>query len=177
MNQLKPLYIIGAGGFGRETAWLVERINAIKMTWELRGFIDDDASLWGTQKDGYMVWGGLSVLEQSQENVWCVFAVGNVQARQKGVRRLEAFEQVHFATLTDPGVEMGRTVEIGEGSIICAGTILTVDVRIGKHCIVNLDCTVGHDAVLEDFVTLYPSVNVSGCVKIRSLTEIGTGRR
>ncbi len=67
MNQLKPLYIIGAGGFGRETAWLVERINAVSGIWDLRGFIDDDASLWGTERDGYMALGGLSVLKQSSE--------------------------------------------------------------------------------------------------------------
>ena len=59
--------------------------------------------------------------------------------------------------------------------MVCAGTVITVDVHIGKHNILNLDCTVGHDAVLEDFVTLYPSVNVSGCVNIGTATEIGTG--
>ena len=70
---------------------------------------------------------------------------------------------------------MSKRIEIGEGSIICAGNILTVDIQIGKHVIINLDCTVGHDAVLHDFVTLYPSVNVSGITDIGECVELGTG--
>ena len=70
---------------------------------------------------------------------------------------------------------MSDRVFIGEGSIICAGSIITVDIRIGKHVILNLDCTVGHDACLEDFVTVYPSVNVSGNVLVEECAELGTG--
>lgn len=34
---------------------------------------------------------------------------------------------------------------------------------------------VGFDAVLNDFVTLYPSVNVSGITNIGHCSELGTG--
>ena len=54
----KPLYIIGAGGFGRETAWLAERINTVSPAWEIRGFIDDNRSLNVTELDGYRLTGG-----------------------------------------------------------------------------------------------------------------------
>ena len=50
-----------------------------------------------------------------------------------------------------------------------------MDVTIGSHVIINLDCTVGHDAVINDFVTLYPSVNVSGSTVLGECVEIGTG--
>lgn len=79
-----------------------------------------------------------------------------------------------FATLIDPSVLVSKRVEIGEGSIICAGTIITVNIKIGNHVIVNLDCTIGHDDVIEDFVTIYPSVNVSGKVLIGECSELGT---
>ena len=82
---------------------------------------------------------------------------------------------VKFATLIDPSVILSNRVEIGEGSIICAGTILTVDISIGKHVIINLDCTLGHDDIINDFVTIYPSVNVSGNVEIGECSELGTG--
>jgi sugar O-acyltransferase (sialic acid O-acetyltransferase NeuD family) len=82
---------------------------------------------------------------------------------------------IRFATLIDPTVEMSDLVEIGEGTIICAHTIITVNISIGKHVIINLDCTIGHDAVLKDFVTLYPSVNVSGASNIGKTVEMGTG--
>ena len=70
---------------------------------------------------------------------------------------------------------MSKRVTVGEGVIICAGTIITVDVTIGNHEIINLDCTLGHDDIIHDYVTMYPSVNVSGCCEIGSGVELGTG--
>lgn len=172
---MKELYIIGAGGFGRETAWLAERINEEKRTWEIRGFIDDNEALRGTVCGGYPVLGGLGYLQEITREAWCVCAVGNAAVRKKIIGRLGKADQIRFATLTDPKADISGRVSVGEGSIICAGNIITVDICIGKHNIINLDCTIGHDAVLEDFVTLYPSVNVSGQVTIGQCAEIGTG--
>ena len=60
---MKDLYIIGAGGFGREVAWLVERINCVNPTWNLVGFIDDQEELWGTYEDGIEVLGSCEYLK------------------------------------------------------------------------------------------------------------------
>lgn len=170
---MKDLYIIGAGGFGREVAWLVERINEVKPTWNLKGFIDDNETKWGTYEDGYEVLGGTEYLI-NQSDVYAVCAVGSAKVRQQIIDKIKD-SNVHFATLIDPSVILSGRVEIGEGTIICAGTILTVDIRIGKHVIINLDCTLGHDDVIDDFVTIYPSVNVSGNVKVGRCCELGTG--
>ena len=51
----KKLYIIGAGGFGREVSWLVERINADTPSWEIAGFIDDNPVFHGNEERGYPV--------------------------------------------------------------------------------------------------------------------------
>lgn len=168
--SMRDLYIIGAGGFGRETAWLVERINADTPTWNLRGFLDDE-TMQGRELTGYKVAGPVEMLK-GMPDVWAVCAVGNVNIRRKIVSRLSG---VNFATLIDPDVKMSDRVTVGEGCIICAGCILTVDIKIGNHNIINLDCTVGHDATLDSYVTLYPSVNISGNTHIGSETEIGTG--
>ena len=171
---MKDLYIIGAGGFGREVAWVVERINEKEPTWDLKGFIDDNRTLWGTVLDDYEVIGGCDYLWNITRDVWVLCAVGASKTRKK-IIGLGGSAYVHFATVIDPSVQMSKRVQIGEGTMICAGNIITVDVTIGKHNIINLDCTIGHDAVLGDFVTLYPSVNVSGCSTIGSETELGTG--
>lgn len=170
---MKDLYIIGAGGFGREVAWCVERINDVSPTWNLKGFIDDNEELWGKQEDGYPVVGGLDYLKK-QKDVYSVCAVGNAQIRKKIIGKL-ANGDIRFATLIDPSVILSKRVFIGEGTIICAGTIMTVDISIGNHVIINLDCTLGHDDVIEDYVTIYPSVNVSGNVSVGECVELGTG--
>ncbi|MCC7573091.1 MAG: transferase, partial [Candidatus Methanofastidiosum sp.] len=50
---MKPLIIIGAGGFGREVAWLVNDINKQKREWELLGFLDDGKR--GRTVEGYPI--------------------------------------------------------------------------------------------------------------------------
>ena len=55
---MKKLYIIGAGGFGKEVAWLVERINEKSKIWNLAGFIDDNEKIHGDKEAGYTVLGG-----------------------------------------------------------------------------------------------------------------------
>ncbi len=172
---MKDLYIIGAGGFGREVAWLVERINDTKQEWNIRGFIDDNVNVHGMEMDGYPVLGALDYL-QDVNGAYVVCAVGNAKVRKAIVERL-AEQNVEFATLVDPSVIMSKRVSVGAGTIICAGTVITVDVKIGNHVIVNLDCTLGHDDEISDYVTLYPSVNVSGCCEIGECVELGTGMK
>ncbi len=172
---MNDLYIIGAGGFGREVIWLAERVNEVNPTWNIKGFIDDDETIWNTVIDDYKVYGGLEYLA-SCKGAYVICAVGNAKTRKTIIEKLGDYD-INFATLIDPSVIMSKRVLIGEGSIICAGTIITVDVRIGNHVIINLDCTLGHDDEISDYVTMYPSVNISGCCEIGERVELGTGMR
>lgn len=171
---MKDIVIIGAGGFGREVAWLIEDINRKKRKWNIMGFIDEDESIHGERLNGYEVLGGLDKLEEF-EDVYLAIAIGNSKVREKIVRKIAKFN-FKQATLIHPNVLMDkRTNTIGKGCIICASNIITVNVTIGNYVIINLDSTVGHDTVLKDFVTIYPSVNVSGCCIIGKCVELGTG--
>ncbi len=172
---MKKIYIIGAGGFGREVAWLIERINHNHKEWDIQGFLDDNNEKHGQPEGHYRVLGGCDILKECKEEVWAVCAVGSAHVRKKIINRVMQYENVKFATLIDPSVLYSDSVKIGEGTIVCAGCILTVDISIGRHVLINLDCTVGHDAVLEDFVTVYPSVNISGNVFLGANAEVGTG--
>lgn len=172
---MKKLIIIGASGFGREVAFLVERINKENPTWDLIGFVDDNAKIQGEIINGYPVIGDCSSLKNIQDT-FVVCAVGASEVRKSIIDKICLINpNIKFATLIDPSVEMSNLVKIGKGTIICAHTIITVNIEIGSHVIINLDCTIGHDAVLGDFVTLYPSVNVSGATNIGECSELGTG--
>lgn len=172
---MKDLLIIGAGGLGRETAWLVERINQKSPTWNLLGFIDDDEKLWNNMVNGYRVIGGCKKVAEYPE-AYVICAVGASGTRKKIINQVaKLVPEVKFATLIDPAVVMSDFVFIGEGSIICANAIISVNVTIGKYVVIDWNCTIGHDAVLEDFVMLYPGVNVSGSTLIETCVELGTG--
>ncbi len=172
---MKDLYIVGAGGFGREVAWLVERINTVEPTWNIVGFIDDAEERQHTEVNGYKVLGGCDYFKELQGEYWIICTIGASKVRKQVIEKLKKHSSVRFATLVDPSVILSSTVELGEGTIFCAGTIATVNIKVGNHVIVNLDCTVGHDAILEDYVTVYPSVNISGNTLMKECVELGTG--
>lgn len=173
--MLKDIIIFGASGFGREVAWLIERINKIAPEWNLLGFMDDAEEIQGTEINGYKVLGKMENIHKYND-AYFVCAVGASKTREKIINRMkEANPDIKFGTVIDPSVEMSELVTIGEGTIICAHTVITVNIVIGNHVIINLDCTIGHDAVIKDFVTLYPSVNLSGITSIGYCSELGTG--
>ncbi|CAM3831517.1 acetyltransferase [Mesobacillus thioparans] len=169
---MKDIVIIGAGGFGREVAWLIEEINKVNTEWNLIGFVDDNEEIQGKEVNGYKVIGNIEWLKNQE--LFVVNAIGDPIIKKKIMVRIQESKN-QFPVLVHPSVICSDRVSIGEGSIICAGNIITVDVTIGKHVIVNLDCTVGHDAVLEDYTTVLPSVNISGYVVAKECANIGTG--
>lgn len=171
---MKNIVIIGAGGFAREVAWLIEEINENKKEWNLLGFIDDNQENIMEKLNGYTVLGTTDFLNKMPEDVYSVIAIGNGKIREKIANKLENRK---FATLIHPNVKVSKTNKIGEGSIICSGNILTVNIEIGNHVIINLDCTVGHDSIIEDYTTILPSVNLSGNTITKKYTIIGTGTK
>lgn len=172
---MKEIVIIGAGGFGREVQWLIERINKVSHDeWSILGYIDDGIE-FGTKVDGYEVIGGVELLIERKTPLAVACAIGSAETRKWVIDKIESNKYLSFPNLMDPSARISSRVTWGRGDIICAENIITVDITIGDFCIVNLNCTVGHDSSLESFVTLYPSVNVSGNVKIGECSEIGTG--
>lgn len=173
-RKLKDILIVGAGGFGREVAWLIEEINEEISEWNILGFIDENEAMYGEELNGYKVLGGLDKIGEFK-NVYIAIAIGNSKVRKDIVRKISTFD-CKQATLIHPNVIMDKkSNSIGKGCIICASNIITVNVNIGNYVIINLDSTVGHDVVLKDFATIYPSVNVSGCCTIGQCVELGTG--
>ncbi len=171
---MKKIAIFGAGGFGREVKWLIDDINALEPTWEFIGYFDDDFS-HVKNIDPALFLGGTAVLNDWKEALNIVFAIGNPLVKKKIISNI-ANPVLRFPKLIHPSVMMGRTnVSIGAGTIICAGNIITVDINIGKHVILNLACTVGHDTVIGDYASFMPAVNISGEVIIQEAVYVGTG--
>jgi sugar O-acyltransferase (sialic acid O-acetyltransferase NeuD family) len=171
---MQDIVIIGAGGFAREVAWLIEEINAKHNSWNLIGYIDEDLSNKSKSLNGYTVLGDFKDLKVENKEIFYVCAVGDTITK-KGLAQKAEFIGLKPAILIHPSVMMSKYVRIGEGTIICCSNIITVNVQIGKHVIINLDCTIGHDAIIKDYVTILPSVNVSGAVTLGQGSNIGTG--
>lgn len=168
---MEKIYIVGAGGFAREVAWLIEDINDKNPVWELAGFIDENKTNVGKKLNGYLVLGDVEYLNK-QEKANVVIAIGSGEARENLSKKIKNHV---YPTLIHPSVIKSKYMTIDEGTIVCAGSIITTNINIGKHVIINLDCTIGHDVILENYTTILPSVNVSGNVVIDERTMLGTG--
>lgn len=164
---MKQIVIIGFGGFGREVAWLAKDCGR-----SVLGFLDDKAE--PGSHGAYNVLGKVAEW-QKFANAEFVVAIGSPRVRKTVVDQLLSEGLEAFATLVHPSVMMDESVKVGKGTVICAGTIATVDISIGEHVILNLNVTVGHDDIIHDFVTVAPMVALSGNVTLSPGTEVGTG--
>lgn len=170
--------IYGAGGFGREVAMLIEQINSANDSWEFVGFFDDGIEK-GKVINDFPVLGGISELNDVTYPLGVVIAIGNPITKKMIHDSIRENKNVFYPTLIHPNVLMGKDkfLKIGEGCIICAGNIITVNIEIGSHVILNLSCTVGHDTIIKDYASFMPTVNISGEVVIHECVYVGTGAK
>jgi sugar O-acyltransferase (sialic acid O-acetyltransferase NeuD family) len=162
------LVIYGAGGFARELAWL-----ATECGHKVLAYIDDSPSTHGQRLNGVEVT-GLEDAAVRFPNAAVAIGIGSPLQREAVATKATAAGLRH-ALLIDPRVVRSTWTELGEGTVICAGSILTTNIRIGRHVQVNLHCTIGHDVVMDDFATLAPGVHISGWVHVAKGAYLGTG--
>lgn len=165
------LLIFGSGGLAREVAWLAAECGE-----EVAGFLDDDMERQGLVIDGLTV-----SLPYGISGKWFAIGIGNTRTRA----RLDSDYggQGFSASLVHPSAEIATvpaspypTLGLpSPGCIITAGCVLTVGVTLGRHVFLNLNCTVGHDARLDDYVNCAPGCNISGDVHLKEGAWIGTG--
>jgi sugar O-acyltransferase (sialic acid O-acetyltransferase NeuD family) len=167
----KEIIIYGAGGFGREVLAMINAFPA----WHPIGFVDDNVPA-GTLIKGLKVLGGMSLLQEMISTVNVVLAIGSPLVKQRLEEQLSKCP-VQFPTLIHPSVIMqdSASITIGAGSIITAGCILTTDIYIGKHVLINLNTTIGHDCTIEDYSSIMCGVNIAGEVNIGRSAFVGSG--
>jgi sugar O-acyltransferase (sialic acid O-acetyltransferase NeuD family) len=165
---MSKLLIYGSGGFAREVAWLAQSCG-----YEVMAFVDDNPERQGKRVNEIQVI-SFNEAQLFAKRLPIVLAVGSSQLRERLYEKAKK-AGFRFQSLIHPRAEMSELIEIGEGTVIAAGSILTVNIKLGKQVQINLDCTIGHDVVVEDFATLAPGVHVSGWVHIGPRAYIGTG--
>lgn len=169
MPAPRKLIIVAAGAFGREVLWVAREATE---EFEILGFLDDAKDRRGELVCGVPVLGTVDEWVDFPDAHF-VIAVGPPRIKKAIFDRMSAKGAPRFATLIHRSAQMSEYVEIGEGSVICAGCVLTTQIEIRRHVIVNLSCTCGHDTVMEDFVTLAPMIAASSRVRLAEGTEIG----
>lgn len=163
---MNSLVIIGAGGLGKEALW-VSRAMGI---WDCRGFADDRNS---GEVDGAPVLGRVDDVVTSDSPAWFHVAIGNNEIRKKVSERFLA-SGWKAATLIHPSVVVAPSVRIGEGTYVAPGSVLCPFATLGAGVLINCCVSVGHDAVLGDYVQACPGVRISGNCKVGELAFLGS---
>ena len=173
---MKDLIIFGAGGFGREVASMVKRINRVKETWNLLGFVDDDSQLHpaGSKNEYGPILGDSAWLNGLETPVCVAIAIGSPSAIKKIVERLTN-PMLEFPNLVaaEASILDEDNFSMGRGNILCSFTSMSCHVQLGDFNVFNNRCSVGHDTVIGDFNTFMTATRVSGDVKIGTLNSFG----
>jgi len=173
---MKQIVIIGAGGFAREVKFLLEEINKTSPTYEFLGYLVSDINTLGNYDSKNEVLGEISWLS-NRENICAAIGIGAPQHRLNIGRDISnKYPNIVFPPLIHPNVIYDSDSCVFEkGTIICASTVLTVNVKVMAFSLVNLCCTIGHEAIIGSGCVLNPTVNISGGVHLDASVLIGTG--
>ncbi len=170
---MKDLFIVGAGGFGREAVWTVERINALAQQplWRVIGFADDDATKATGNFEGYPLLGSPEKASKDNPGASVFIAIGDNAIRRAIYARLRGHD---FPALIDPSAQVAPTTEFRHGTYVACEAVVSVGTEIGKFAIINARAGVGHDSVVGDFANIAPGVSLSGHTTLGADVVMGT---
>lgn len=167
----KNLYIIGAGGFGREIASYLNDFSSDEREWDFKGFIDDNVDPLFSSKDPNKVIGSIKEFKFKKED-YVIVAFGNIEMKKQIIERLKG--NVIFYTFVAKNCFIGNNVKLGKGVIICPGVKLPSNISIGNFVTINIDSRIGHDSIIGDNCAFMPNVDVGGECEIGKNVFFGT---
>ena len=163
-------YIFGASGFAKEVLWILIQNEVPKHM--IKFVVEHEPKEKNIN--------GIEVISEKQffeaQGVKCCFiAVGSPHLKEKIYNKISSLPSTLFPTLIAPSVKHYKEHNTyGIGNIICDGSIMTTNIKLGNFIHLNLNSTVGHDTEIQDFCTISPGCNISGNVKIGKYSFLGT---
>ena len=164
---MKEIAIFGAGGFGKEIAAILLKINERVPTWNLVGFFDDGVEE-GTLISRYgNVLGGFEKLNQWSSPLSVVLAIGNPQVLELLVSKITN-TNINFPNIIHPEVFFAdrETLKMGKGNVVVRACSFSVDVMVGDFNQFNSISALAHDVKVGSFNVFMPLSRISGEVEI-----------
>lgn len=175
MIMAHPFLILGAGGHARVVADLLLTQNL-----QIAGFLDPDASLWGTS------WHGIPVLGSDEDlthypahTYYLVNGVGSVGCPELRRTVFERYKEAgyKFPHLVHVRATIANEVKLGEGCQIMAGAVVQTGTVVGQNVIINTGVCVDHDCCIGDHAHISPGATLSGGVQVGVNAHVGTGAK
>jgi sugar O-acyltransferase (sialic acid O-acetyltransferase NeuD family) len=159
-----PVYIVGAGGLGRE---ILDALFALGRTADELVLVDDHPATVEVH--------GVPVRrpEEIAGSGRYVVAVGDPAVRRSLFERMQRLGLLP-TSVVHPRATVAHDVMVPKGCLILANAFVSTNVRLDAHTQVHYNATVGHDSVLDKFVTVLPGANVAGTVVLHSDVTVGS---
>jgi len=170
----RPLLLVGAGGLARETLAAVRSHH--RPQWRPLGFLDDNPARHGDTMDGLPVLGPLDVVADHPKAavVLCTGSTRDQGSRKRIADRLD-LPPYRYATVVHAAASLARGTEVGPGSVLLAGVVVTAPQRIGAHVVAMPHVVLTHDDAVGDYATLAARVSVAGSVTVGEGAYLGAG--
>lgn len=142
MNQASKIVVIGSGGHAAVVASTL-----ITSGYKVVAFYDDDSQKWGSSILGIPITGPVHKVLSANDFSHGIVAIGQNEQRKKLVQKLD----LNWISVIHPFSWVHPEVEIGVGTIVCAGAIVQPGATIGSHVIINTKASVDHHCTVGDF--------------------------
>ncbi len=168
------MIIVGAKGFAKEVLQVFYQRNELQ---NIVFFDNVNSDLPEKLYDRFEILKTDSNVKSYIKNVddRFVLGVGNPKIREKLYMKFSRLSG-KIETVISPKSDIGTfNTHIGQGVNIMTGSIIVNDVNISDGCLINLNCTIGHDSNIGKFTELSPGVHISGNCIIGEFCNFGTG--
>lgn len=161
---MKDIIIVGAGGCGREVANWIEDINKENETWNIIGYLDDNTEVLDKFPSKFKIIDTIRGHEP-RKGIYYAIGIANPPVKKKIAGMLEE-RGAEFASIIHPSTRIYTEFPLGKGLITYPNTKISTGCKIGDF--VNIQSTIiGHDVLIEDYVTVSSSCGVTGGVILR----------
>lgn len=180
MRDLLRIVVVGAGGQARDTAWLIEELARAGASYHFSGFILSDLKYLGPRDSKERLLGDFTWLERHASEVDALaLGIGTPLVRLRLAEQLmREWPGMEWPSLVHPSVQIDRqSAELGRGTMIACGTAGTVNLKVRDFALVNVGCTLGHEADIGRGCVINHGASISGGVVLNDGVLVGTGAR
>jgi sugar O-acyltransferase (sialic acid O-acetyltransferase NeuD family) len=173
METVQEIYIVGAGGAGKEVLDTIEAMNRVRPQFRIAGYVDDDPTRKGDVVNGVKVVGNTDDLIALGGRPAAVISVADPVIKGRLAGKLDG--HVEWINAICPTANISAYATLGKGIVIRASVCVGANAILEDHVQVNALSSIGHDVRLGLFSSVMIQSALSGYAVLGRYGYIATG--